>query len=77
MKLDRLLAKYEGGGASSYHPKLLLKVLLYGYLEGIYSSVVGQDLAREHALYVVIGEPATGLSDIEPFPFFAVKRNDG
>lgn len=33
-----LLAKYEGGGTSSYHPKMLLKVLVYGYLANIYSS---------------------------------------
>lgn len=30
--------KYKGGGASSYHPRLLLKVLVYGYLSNVYSS---------------------------------------
>src|SRR6202008_1010855 len=30
--------KYKGGGASSYHPRLLLKVLVYGYLTNTYSS---------------------------------------
>jgi transposase len=30
--------KYKGGGASSYHPRLLLKVLVYGYLTNVYSS---------------------------------------
>lgn len=30
--------KYKGGGASSYHPRLLLKVLVYGYLNNVYSS---------------------------------------
>lgn len=29
---------YKGGGASSYHPRLLLKVLVYAYLRNIYSS---------------------------------------
>lgn len=29
---------YKGGGRSSYHPRLLLKVLVYGYLRNIYSS---------------------------------------
>src|SRR6202000_522344 len=30
--------KYKGGGASSYHPRLLLKGLVYGYLINTYSS---------------------------------------
>ena len=29
---------YKGGGASSYHPRILLKVLVYAYLKNIYSS---------------------------------------
>jgi transposase len=29
---------YQGGGAPSYHPKMMLKVLIYGYLSNIYSS---------------------------------------
>ena len=36
--LDPLLRKYKGGGSSSYHPRMLLKVLVYGYLCNIYSS---------------------------------------
>ena len=30
--------RYEGGGTSSYHPRMLLKVLIYGYLNNTYSS---------------------------------------
>lgn len=33
-----VLSKYKGGGTSSYHPKMLLKVLVYAYLSNIYSS---------------------------------------
>jgi len=35
---ELLLKAYKGGGASSYHPKMLLKVLVYGYLCNVYSS---------------------------------------
>jgi len=38
MRLEPLLAKYKGGGTSSYHPKMLLKVLLYGYTQKIRAS---------------------------------------
>lgn len=36
--LTPLVSKYKGGGTSSYHPKMLLKVLIYAYVEKIYSS---------------------------------------
>ena len=35
---DTLLHQYKGGGSSSYHPRMLLKVLVYSYLCNIYSS---------------------------------------
>ncbi len=38
LDLDVLMKKYKGGGATSYHPRMLLKVLVYGYLSNIYSS---------------------------------------
>lgn len=33
-----LLKQYKGGGASIFHPKVMLKVLVYAYLSKIYSS---------------------------------------
>lgn len=36
--VSALLAQYKGGGTSSYHPKMLLKVLVYAYSEKVYSS---------------------------------------
>ena len=36
--ISAILAKYKGGGASSFHPKVLLNILVYGYLNNIYSS---------------------------------------
>jgi transposase len=38
LDLDPLIEKYKGGGTSSYHPRLMLKVLIYGYLTNLYSS---------------------------------------
>jgi transposase len=38
INLDPILRKYKGGGCTSYHPRMLLKVLVYGYLSNIYSS---------------------------------------
>jgi transposase len=38
LDLDLLIKKYHGGGCSSYHPRLMLKILVYGYLTNQYSS---------------------------------------
>lgn len=36
--IDPLLRKFKGGGTSSYHPRMLLKVLVYAYVNNTYSS---------------------------------------
>jgi len=36
--LGSLLQKYQGGGTSSYHPRMMLKILVYAYVNNIYSS---------------------------------------
>jgi transposase len=38
MDLSALEAKYVGGGTSSYHPKMMLKVYLFAYTQKIFSS---------------------------------------
>jgi len=38
MDLESILRSYPGGGASSYHPEMLLKVIAYAYTQRIYSS---------------------------------------
>lgn len=44
---DVLLKAYKGGGTSSYHPKMLLKILVYGYLSNVYSSRKLEAATRE------------------------------
>lgn len=38
VNIDSIKKKYKGGGASSFHPKMMLKIIVYGYLSNIYSS---------------------------------------
>lgn len=45
--LEPLLKKFKGGGTSSYHPKMLLKVLVFSYLNNIYSSRRMEALVKE------------------------------
>ncbi len=50
--LDPLIAKYTGGGCSSYHPRLMLKVLIYGYLTNTYSSRKMEDALRQNVHFM-------------------------
>jgi transposase len=52
--LSALLAQYPGGGRSSYHPKMLLKVLVYAYAEKIYSSRRIAKALRENIYFMWI-----------------------
>lgn len=38
MDIGSLVRQYQGGGTSSYHPRMMLKVLIYAYAKQIYSS---------------------------------------
>ena len=38
INIDSITKKYKGGGASSFHPVMMLKIIVYGYLSNIYSS---------------------------------------
>ena len=49
MDISELINLYEGGGTSAYHPRMLLKVLLYAYCMKIYTGrriarALGQDI---------------------------------
>lgn len=37
LEISEIISQYKGGGTSSYHPKMLLKILFYGYLNNTYS----------------------------------------
>ena len=46
VNLQPLLSAYSGGGCSSYHPLMLLKVVVYGYMNNIYSSRKLEDACK-------------------------------
>jgi transposase len=50
--LDPLLKKYKAVGCTSYHPRLLLKVLVYGYLCNIYSSRKIESAIKENIYFM-------------------------
>ena len=52
INIDTLLKTYKGGGTSAYHPRLLLKVLVYGYINNTYSSRKLETALRENIPYM-------------------------
>jgi len=52
LDIDPILKKYKGGGASSFHPKLMLKILVYGYLSNTYSSRKIEQAVRSNIYYM-------------------------
>jgi len=52
MDLDPMLNTYQGGGTSAYHPRMLLKVLVYGYIEQLYSSRKIEKALKENICFM-------------------------
>lgn len=52
LDIRNLLSEYKSGGTSSYHPKMLLKVLVFGYLNNIYSSRKIEQALKENVYFM-------------------------
>ena len=50
---------YEGGGASSYHPRMLLKVVFYAYLQNVYSGRKMEQLLRRDVNFMWLSSMQT------------------
>jgi transposase len=50
--ISALMRKYKGGGTSAYHPRMMLKVLVYAYVERKYSSRTIAKALRENVNFM-------------------------
>lgn len=50
--LSPVYSRYSETGASSYHPRMLLKILVYGYLENCFSSRKLEKAIRENIVFM-------------------------
>lgn len=57
--IDPLLKKYKGGGSSSFHPRMLLKVLVYAYINNTYSSRKIEAALNENIHYMWLSGMST------------------
>ncbi len=59
IKLAPLFDTYKGGGASSYSPRMMLKVLTYAYIEKIYTTRRIEKALRENVNFMWISGMST------------------
>jgi transposase len=50
--ITALLKQYKPGGTSSYHPRMLLKVLVYAYINNVYSSRKIEEAVAQNICYM-------------------------
>lgn len=76
-KLDitDILRSYKGGGASSYHPKMMLKVLIYAYLNNMYSSRKMAKALKENVYFIWLS--GQQFPDYRTLNWFRGKRLKG
>ena len=55
LSIDEIMATYKGGGTSSYHPRMMLKVIFFAYMNNVYSCRKIEKQMEQNVLYVAIG----------------------
>jgi transposase len=75
LNLDGLLSQYKGGGTTSYHPKMMVKVLFYSYLSNIYSCRKMEKALQENIHFMWLSGHST--PDFRTINYFRGKRLKG
>ncbi len=52
LEISRIIKTYKGGGSSSYHPRVMLKIIVYAYLNNLYSSRKIEKAAKESVYFM-------------------------
>jgi len=75
LNIDNILSTYKGGGTSSYHPRVMIKILFYSYLNNIYSSRKIAKQLKENIHYMWLSGDST--PDFRTINDFRGKRLKG
>ena len=59
LNIDDILSTYKGGGTSSYHPRVMIKILFYSYFNNIYSCRKIESQLKENIHYMWLSGEAT------------------
>lgn len=75
LDISNLLAQYKGGGTSSFHPRMLLKVLFYSYFNNIYSCRTIEKALEENICFIWLS--GNSRPDFRTINHFRGKRLKG
>lgn len=75
LDISEIESDYRGGGASSYNPRMLLKVIVYAYLNNVYSGRQMEKLVVENIAYMWLSGMQT--PDFRTINLFRSKRLAG
>jgi len=70
--ISDIISTYKGGGTSSFHPKMLLKVLIYGYLNNLYSCRNIEKALKENIYFIWLS--GQSFPDFRTINYFRGKR---
>ena len=75
LDISEIEKSYKGGGTSGYHPRMLLKVIVYSYLNNVYSGRKMEKLLVENVAYMWL----SGMQrpDFRTINLFRSRRLDG
>ena len=72
LDISSLMSQYKGGGTSSYHPRMMLKVLFYSYLSNIYSCRKIEKALGENIHFMWLS--GNSVPDFRTINYFRGKR---
>ncbi len=75
LDLDHIIRLYKGGGTTSFHPRMLIKVLFYAYLSNIYSCRKIERALQENIYFMWLSGNST--PDYRTINYFRGKRLKG
>lgn len=75
LDLEPIIRQYKGGGTTSFHPRMLIKVLFYAYLSNIYSCRKIERALHENIYFMWLSGNST--PDYRTINYFRGKRLKG
>ena len=75
LDIEDIIRQYKGGGTTSFHPRMLIKVLFYAYLSNIYSCRKIERALQENIYFMWLSGNST--PDYRTINYFRGKRLKG
>lgn len=75
LDISSIESKYKGGGTSSYNPRMLIKVLVYGYMCNTFSGRKIEKQLKENIIYMWLSGYST--PDFRTLNLFRTRRLNG